>query len=332
VTAPRVAVVGVGAWGANHARVFHELGALAAVHDADANRAALIADRYGVPSRAFDDLLSDPAIRALVIAAPAVDHAALAQHALRAGKDVLVEKPLALDLDAAGRLVNLAAGRVLMVGHVMRYHPAFQALAALIAAGRLGPLRYIHATRLNLGRVRREENILWSFAPHDISMILALAGAMPERVQAIGSRHLDTVVADVTSTTLAFASGLTAYVFVSWLHPFKEQRLVVVGESAMAVFDDGLPWPEKLTITESRVRKEDGVPRPERQAGVAVPLVPAEPLRAEAMHFLDRVADRGRPLTDGDEGLRVLAVLDAAERAMGAAVPCAPRQVHGGTP
>lgn len=324
---PRVAVVGVGAWGINHVRVFHELGALAAIHDADPARAAEAASRFAVPARALDAILGDPAIGALVLASPAATHAALARAALDAGKDVLVEKPLALDVAEAEALVVQAgrAGRVLMVDHVLRYHPAFEALARLVAEGRLGRLRYVHATRLNLGRIRREENILWSFAPHDISMILALAGAMPDRVQAIGSRHLDAVVADVTSTTLEFASGLAAYVFVSWLHPFKEQRLTVVGDKAMAVFDDGQPWDRKLVVADSAVRMIDGVPRPERGEPGAVALPPVEPLTAAARHFLSCVATRATPLTDGAEGARVLAVLDAAERAMRAAARCEPR-------
>lgn len=323
---PPVAVVGVGPWGANHARTFAALGALVAVDDADPARARLIAERHGVAARPLQAILGDPAIKAVVVAAPAVAHGAIARAALEAGKDVLVEKPLALDVAEAESLVGraLARGRVLMVGHVLRYHPAFEALARLVAQGRLGRLRYIHATRLNLGRVRREENILWSFAPHDVSMILALAGAQPVRVQAIGSRHLDAVVADVTSTTLEFADGLSAYVFVSWLHPFKEQRLAVIGEDAMAVFDDGLPWQGKLILQPCRVRLDEGSAVAERGAAEAIPLEPAEPLMAEARHFLDRVLDRRPALTDGTEGVRVLAVLDAAERAMRGATTCAP--------
>ncbi len=324
---PRVAVVGVGPWGANHARVFAAQGALAAVTDIDRARAEAIAGRHAVPARDFEAVLGDPTIGALVIAAPAATHEVIARAALDAGKDVLVEKPLALDLDAATGLVERAraGGRILMVGHVLRYHPAVEALDALVAAGRLGRLRYMHATRLNLGRIRREENILWSFAPHDVSMILALAGSMPARVRAIGSRHLDDAVADVTSTALEFADGLVAYGFVSWLHPFKEQRLTVVGDAAMAVFDDGRPWPEKLVVIPGRIRLDGGALVPEAGAAEPVALAPCEPLEAEARHFLARIADRAAPLTDGDEGLRVLAVLEAAERSMRRALPCAPR-------
>jgi len=322
--AAAVAVIGVGPWGANHARVLAAEGALGAVHDPDPERARTIAARHGVAARTLDAILDDATIPAVVIAAPAASHGALVRRALAAGKDVLVEKPLALGLDQAVALAELATDRVLMVGHVLRYHPAFARLAGLVAAGRLGALRYVHATRLNLGRVRREENILWSFAPHDVSMILALAGAMPVRVQAIGSRHIDSAVADVTSTTLEFADGLSAYVFVSWLHPFKEQRLAVVGEDAMAVFDDGRPWPDKLTIQPCRVRLDEGGVVAERGASEPIALEPVEPLVAQARHFLARIADRAPALTDGWEGVRVLAVLDAAERAMAGAHPCAP--------
>jgi UDP-2-acetamido-3-amino-2,3-dideoxy-glucuronate N-acetyltransferase len=151
-----------------------------------------------------------------------------------------------------------------MVGHLMQYHPAFLKLDELVRADTLGDLRYIYSTRLNLGRIRREENILWSFAPHDISMILSLAGAMPRTVQATGACYLHDVIADVTTTHLEFANGINAHVFVSWLHPFKEQKLVCVGERAMAVLDDCLEWGEKLKVYDHRIEWRDGHPTPTR--------------------------------------------------------------------
>jgi acetyltransferase-like isoleucine patch superfamily enzyme len=210
-----------------------------------------------------------------------------------------------------------ASGRVLMVGHLLRYHPAFEQLQHVAGNGRLGRLQYIYSNRLNLGRIRREENVFWSFAPHDLSMILALAGEMPERVWATGSCYLHGTLADVTTTHLAFANGINAHVFVSWLHPFKEQKLVVVGDAGMAVFDDGAPWAEKLLVYPHRIAWRDGLPTPAKAAAEAVPLEhQVEPLELECRHFLECIRTGERPRTDGAEGLRVLEVLGTAERSM----------------
>ncbi len=263
---PRIAVVGCGAWGKNLVRNFKALGALAAVHDADADSARSNAAEAGVAALSLDDLLASDDIDGVVVATPAETHGAMARMALEAGKHTFVEKPLSLDVAEAGRLCDLARGRslVLMVGHLMQYHPAFLKLDELVRADTLGDLRYIYSTRLNLGRIRREENILWSFAPHDISMILSLAGAMPRTVQATGACYLHDVIADVTTTHLEFANGINAHVFVSWLHPFKEQKLVCVGERAMAVLDDCLEWGEKLKVYDHRIEWRDGHPTPTR--------------------------------------------------------------------
>jgi acetyltransferase-like isoleucine patch superfamily enzyme len=233
---------------------------------------------------------------------------------------VFVEKPLALAVAEGREVVARAAaeGRVLMVGHLLRYHPAFEELQGIVASGRLGRLQYIYSNRLNLGRIRREENVFWSFAPHDLSMILALAGEMPEQVWAVGSCYLHGTLADVTTTHLAFANGIHAHVFVSWLHPFKEQKLVVVGDTGMAVFDDGMEWPAKLVIYPHRISWKDGLPMPAKAAAETVSLShETEPLETECRHFLECVRTGAPPRTDGAEGLRVLEVLEAAQRAMG---------------
>ena len=314
--APRVALIGCGAWGRNIARNLAGLGALAAVSDLDAEAASAAA--HGAEMRALDAILADAAIDAVAIATPAATHAALAAQALAAGKHVFVEKPLALDVAEAERLVAQAgaAQRVLMVGHLMRHHPAFAALLDLVRAGRLGALSYIHARRLNLGRIRREEDILWSFAPHDVSMILALAGATPGHVGAQGVAALNPDVADVTTTQLAFPGGLRAEIHVSWLNPFKEQRLVVVGERGMAVLDDGQDWDRKLVLYPHRIAWQGGLPIAEPAAGEPVAVAPAEPLAAELRHFLDCIESGAAPLTDGAEGLAVLRVLAAASAAI----------------
>jgi predicted dehydrogenase/acetyltransferase-like isoleucine patch superfamily enzyme len=317
-----IGLVGVGAWGRNHARVLSRLGHLGAVADADPESARAVGGQYGAPASNFDALLADPAIAAVVIASPAATHATLARAALSAGKDVLVEKPLALDTGDATQLVRLAADRgcVLMVGHILQYHPAFVRLKAMVSAGELGTLKYVGSHRMSLGRIRREENILWSFAPHDISMILALAGGAPARVEAVGYSYLNEPIADFTTTHLEFVNGIRADIFVSWLYPFKEQRLVVVGERAMAVFDDTRPWPEKLMVFPGAIDWRAGVVASQRGPATAVALTEGEPLQAELEHFAAMCATRGRPLTDGEEGVRVLAVLRAAQASMDARV------------
>lgn len=315
---PRVAVLGCGHWGRNLVRNFHALGALAAICDPRPDVATVMADQHGVPLCTGDAVLGDPAISAVVIAAPAEQHFPLARRALEAGKHVFVEKPLALTLAEGEEIVRLAEARerVLMVGHLLQYHPAFERLTEIVRKGRLGRLHYIYSNRLNLGKVRREENILWSFAPHDISMILSLAGEAPSEVSAVGASYLHEVIADVTTTHLAFANGIRAHLFVSWLHPFKEQKLVVVGEGGMAVFDDGQPWERKLLVYPHHIDWIDGRPEPSKAEAEPIEIEPAEPLARECAHFLDCVARGRQPRTDGREGLRVLAVLEAAQRSM----------------
>jgi predicted dehydrogenase/acetyltransferase-like isoleucine patch superfamily enzyme len=315
---PGVAVIGCGYWGQNLVRNFAELGALVAVCDLDPTRADEFAARHRVPARSLTEILTDPAIANVVVATPAETHAAVAREALQAGKNVFVEKPLALAVADAEGLVSLAAerGRVLMVGHVLQYHPAFLKLQALVGEGGLGRLQYIYSNRLSLGRFRREENILWSFAPHDISMILALVGGMPESVEATGSSYLHKTLADVTTTHLKFADGENAHVFVSWLHPFKEQKLVVVGDRGMAVFDDTEPWERKLIVFGHKIAWKGGLPTAEKADGKPIALAADEPLKRECQHFLDCIAGKVACRSDGAEGVRVLKVLQAAEQAM----------------
>jgi len=315
---PRIGVVGCGYWGRNLVRNFHEIGALAAVCDEEPAVADELAARHGVPSVTFEELIHDTNIDGVVIAAPAVRHADLSARALEAGKHVFVEKPLALKVADAEMLCELAAARdrVLMVGHLLRYHPAFVRLEELVADGTLGTLQFVSSTRLNLGKVRREEDILWSFAPHDISMMLALLQEEPQRVSATGSAYLSPDVADITTTELEFRSGARGHIFVSWLHPYKEQRLVVVGDKAMAVFDDGEPWPRKLSLFRHRIDWVDGNAQPVKADGEMIAIDETEPLTVEARHFVDCISSNRTPRTDGYEGLRVLRVLDAAAISM----------------
>jgi UDP-2-acetamido-3-amino-2,3-dideoxy-glucuronate N-acetyltransferase len=256
-------------------------------------------------------------VAAVAVAAPAEEHHRLALAALRAGKDVFVEKPLALRVEEAEELLARArAGRrVLMVGHILEYHPAVRKLVELVRAGELGQLRYVYSTRLNLGKVRREENILWSFAPHDISVILLLMGNDPEWAATFGQHYLQHEVADVTLTSLGFPDAPRAHIFVSWLHPYKEQKLVVIGSRKMAVFDD-VAKEGKLRIYDKGIEWRDGLPVARQTAETTLFFPESEPLRAEMEHFLDCVARRRRPRTDGRNGLRVLRVLAACQRSL----------------
>ncbi|MGH8611691.1 MAG: Gfo/Idh/MocA family oxidoreductase [Gammaproteobacteria bacterium] len=317
----RVAVIGCGYWGKNIVRSFDRLGALVAVSDCDPATAGRLVEAHATLSRDVAAILADPVIDAVAIATPSAQHFALARQALEAGKHVFVEKPLALAVPEAESLCRLAdqRDRRLMVGHLLRYHPAFIKLRDLVREGRLGRLQYIYSNRLNLGKIRREEDILWSFAPHDISMILALVGQQPEGVSAIGSTFLHPRIADVTVTHLSFPGGEHAHVFVSWLHPFKEQKLVVIGDRAMAVFDDGQPWPRKLLLCPHRIEWRNALPTPERAECEAIAVEELEPLQLECQHFLDCIASGATPRTDGREGLRVLEVLARATASLGAA-------------
>ena len=206
--------------------------------------------------------------------------------------------------------------RVLMVGHLLQYHPAFVRLKELASKGDLGRINYIHSHRLNLGKIRREENILWSFAPHDISMILSLAQEEPESVLTTGGFYLHKKIADVTTTHLDFPSGLRAHIFVSWLHPFKVQELVVVGDRKMAVFDDTRPWGEKLLLYPHEIKWQDNVPVPAKAEPEKLDIPQAEPLRVECQQFLECMTNGKQPLTDGREGLKVLKILNASQRSL----------------
>src|SRR6516165_261789 len=212
-----------------------------------------------------------------------------------------------------------------MIGHLLQYHPGFIKLRELVSEGMLGRLEYISSSRLNLGKVRREEDILWSFAPHDLSMILSLVGQEPSQVTAQGGYFLHKTIADVTTTLLAFPGGEQAHVFVSWLHPYKELKLVVIGDRGMAVFDDGQPWSRKLLLYRHLIEWREAVPVPQRAEADPVPLEQGEPLKLECQHFLDCIATGSKPRTDGREGLRVLRILARATEALHGAPGTAPK-------
>jgi UDP-2-acetamido-3-amino-2,3-dideoxy-glucuronate N-acetyltransferase len=312
-----VGVIGAGYWGKNLVRNFAGLGALAAVCDSDPRACAMAVDLKVPICGDFSDLLQNPDIDAVAIASPAISHYSIAKEALLAGKDVFVEKPLALEVTEGQELINLAAKheRILMVGHILQYHPTVLKLKELVDSGELGKIQYIYSNRLNIGKIRSEENILWSFAPHDISVMLLLLEEMPIEISAHGGNYLQSHVADVTLTTLSFASGVKGHIFVSWLHPFKEQMLVVVGDKKMAVFDD-VSKDRKLVLYPHSIDWIERVPVARKAEGEVVPLDVGEPLKAECAHFLECMRTRQVPRTDGAEGLRVLKILEACQRSL----------------
>ena len=316
---PNIAVVGTGYWGKNLVRNFAELGALHTICDTDMRTLQSIAPQWPQACLAtnFSEVLQNPVIDAVVIAAPAVLHYPLAKSALEAGKHVFVEKPLAMTATEGEALTALSrqTNRILMVGHLLEYHPAVTTLKKLVDDGVLGKVQYIYSNRLNLGKIRKEENILWSFAPHDLSVILLLLNEMPSHAASHGATYLHQGVADVTVSTLTFSSGVKAHIFVSWLHPYKEQKLVVVGDKQMACFDD-TALEGKLKLFPHHIQWIERAPVVHKAQGETIPIAAVEPLREECQHFLNCITQQQIPRTDGVNGTRVLRVLQACQQSL----------------
>jgi len=311
-----LSVIGVGYWGKNLVRNFAQLGVLHSICDPNPELLKQCQAQHNV-AHAYADykqVLADLSVKAVAIATPAVLHYEIAKAALLADKDVFVEKPLALNVFEAEDLIRIAheRQRVLMVDHILQFHPAIIKLKSLIHRGDLGKLQYIYSNRLNIGKLRSEENILWSFAPHDISVILSLVEEQPKKVNAFGEDYLQEKVYDTTMTMMSFSNRLRAHIFVSWLHPFKEQKLVVVGDKKMAVFDD-METENKLILYSHKVHWVHRVPVASKGEFEVVPLEKKEPLKEACSHFLECVANRANPRTDGKEALAVLKVLNLAQ-------------------
>ena len=312
-----VAVIGCGYWGKNLVRNFAQLGALRVVCDANPQTLEEYKEAFAVEGILdFAQVLQMSEVQAVAIATPASSHANLAIQALAAGKDVFVEKPLALTLkDAlAVKAAACQSERLVMVGHLLEYHPALVKLRALVAEGKLGKLRYLYSNRLSFGKVRTEENVMWSFAPHDICSILGFVRQLPLSVQARGNAYLGQAE-DFCVINLEFAQNISAHIFVSWLHPFKEHRLVVVGDSGTAVFDD-VSGDNKLTFYEQRAEIEYGIPVLEKKSNIVIPISQAEPLKQECQHFLSCIEIRQEPVTNIQNGLDVLTVLQSAQTSL----------------
>jgi len=311
----KLAVIGCGYWGENLVRSFHSLGSLYAICDADGGRLKSFIEKYpkAMSYASIERLLKEPKIDAVVIATPATTHYAIAKSALSRDKDVFVEKPMAMNPREAEELVALAheKQRILMVGHLLEYHPAMTKLKDMIGKGELGKIYYIHSSRLKLGKFRKEEGVHLSFASHDMSIILSLLGETPCEVEAQRASFLTPNVDDITVMTMSFPGGAKAHIFASWFHPYKQQRLVVIGSKAMAVFDDMAE--HKLILQPCEIKRKEGQDMVVKKSGDGViKLEDAEPLTLECAHFIECIRTRARPMTDGESGLKVLRALEEA--------------------
>lgn len=333
--AKTTAVIGAGKWGKNLIRNLHNLGALSCIFD----RSESVLDRY---EKDYPDVtltsnvstvLETSLIQRLVISSSATSHFELAKQGLEAGKDVYVEKPLCLNTYEAQVLIDLAASkkRILMTGHLLQYHPAFQALLKHVREGKVGKPQYIFSNRMDLGFFRTEENALWNFAPHDLSMILALCNdRLPSRVNCTGSSCIHEGIVDNSSITMHFDEGLQAHIYCSWINPYKEQRLTVWGTEGAMVFDDTQDWDQKLCLYQGMVeRGSNHIATHSKREGTYIPIAKEEPLRNECIHFLTCCETRQTPISDGLEALRVLKVVQAAQESMEAGnIPKDPEEVH----
>lgn len=309
---PRIAVLGCGYWGSNHIRTLKALGALHAVSDLNRARAEGFASEQDCLAIEPEQLFKRDDVDAIVMALPPQFHAEMAIRAVQAGKDVLVEKPIALTVADAERSVKAAKdnGRVFMVGHVLRFHPAFETLKALIDNGELGEVRYIHSHRLGLGKFHTENDALWDLAPHDLSMILAITGTEPVEVRGEGAALLDNL-SDFAHLHMRFPNGLRGHLFASRLNPYRERRLTVVGTKAMAVFDDVEPWERKLAVYRHAVWQDSGQWAFTANEPSYVTVGEGMPLTRELAHFIQCIETRAEPRTDGEEAIRVLRILTA---------------------
>jgi predicted dehydrogenase len=317
----KLAIIGGGRWGFNHIKTAYSLlnkEQIIVVDTSDHVVKKLSENKINVKYTAdLNDVLDDPAINAVIIATPAETHYSIAKEFLQKGKNVLVEKPITLHTEEAEELVSIAGSNSLklMVGHVLLFHPAIKKIKEEILNGKIGKLQYIYSNRLNLGAVRTEENILWSFAPHDISVIQYLVGSNPENIIARGSQFLQTGIEDTTLTYLTYPHNINAHIFVSWLHPFKEQRLVVIGSDGMFVLDDAVKE-DKLKFYAKGFKKVNGKIEKFDSDHESVQISDAQPLAEEQKHFFECIENNKEPLTNGRHAVEVLKILEEATRSL----------------
>ena len=308
----RVAVVGCGQWGQNHVRTLAEIGALAAVADRHSDRAEVFAHRHGVAALSPKEAIASPDIDALVLALPAAAHGPAARAAFAAGKDVLIEKPIALEpADAqATAAAARAAGRILMVGHVLRFHPVFRELCAVVESGRVGSLRHLISNRMGLGRFLGMD-VVWDLAPHDLSMVLRLAGMAPGRIDC-RRRTVLSDETDIADIALEFDNGIGAEIHASRVSPYRDRRFSAIGTEGMITFDDLAPEGEKLALYAHKVRRDGDVFRFETAPAEFLPTEPGLPLDRELRHFIDCVEHRREPETGPEEAVETVRILSLA--------------------
>lgn len=310
----KICVVGGGKWGQNHIKTLYELGNLGGIVEADIERLNELLKLY--PARGFTEL--EQALKSdfdgFTVAIPAPLHFEVAKKIMESGKSVLVEKPMTLSAETSAELVQLAKkkGVQLMVGHVLLFHPAIRKIKEIIDSGELGNLYYLYSNRLNLGTVRTEENVFWSFAPHDISVLDYFVGHPAEKIVSKGSKFLQEKVYDVTITQLDYSNNIHAHIFVSWLHPFKEQRLVVIGSKGMVSFDDATAEKE-IKFYDKRIDFEKGIPVKVENPTKIIPYEQKQPLTEELKYFIEHL-DKKIEIADGQSGLEVVKVLEEAEK------------------
>ena len=312
-----IAVVGCGHWGKNLIRNFFELDSLSSICDTDHSIATKFSKKYNVKNTSFNAILDDPDVKGIVLAVPAELHASMAIEAMNKGKHIFVEKPLAMNEQEANLMIATAKKNnvKLMVGHLLQYHPIFKMIRKMVENGDIGDLKYIYSNRLSFGKLRTKEDVIWSFAPHDISMILSLINKEPKNVRVNSTYIIQKNIADTATIYLEFEKGLRSHISVSWLNPYKEQKLVVVGKSAMLVFDDTESWSKKLAFYPYKLEHFNDLPILKKYNDGYIKVNEEEPLRSECQHFINVVEKDFKPLTDGIEGLRVLKVLSAASLA-----------------
>ncbi|MHC1739080.1 MAG: Gfo/Idh/MocA family protein [Ignavibacteriaceae bacterium] len=316
-----LAIIGTGRWGMNHLKTAASLLDPSNITVCDANpktkeKVTAVNDKIRFTTD-LNDILNNPAINACIISSPAETHYEIAKKCLTAKKNCLVEKPITLYSYEAEELLNLSQkfNLKLMVGHVLLYHPALQKIKEEIGKDKIGKLQYIYSNRLNLGAIRSEENILWSFAPHDISIIQYLVDDNPKKIFAKGLDILQNNIEDTTITYLEYPNNVHAHIFVSWLHPFKEQRMVVIGEKGMYVFEDSLKT-EKLKFYEKGFRMNNGVIEKFENEYIVVEYEDKSPLTEEQKHFYASIENNTPPLTDGKHALEVLRILEQATKSL----------------
>ncbi len=311
-----IAVVGCGQWGKNLVRNFSEIGSLYSICDLNTDISNKYAIQYKVKASTFEETINDPNIKGVVLTVPAHLHAPMAIKAMNKGKNVFVEKPLSLNETEAQLMISTSKeNRVqLMVGHLLQYHPIFNTIKKMLRNGEIGDLKYIYSNRLGFGRVRTEEDVIWSFAPHDISMILSLTGENPEFVSAKSRSILQNKLADTATIHMDFKSGLKSHISVSWLNPYKDVKLVVVGKSKMIVFDDTKLWNEKLALYPYELTLNKKTINLKKSYVKYLEVPEEEPLKIECQHFSDVIEKNINPITGGQEGLQVIKILSAASK------------------